>query len=51
MTKIKVIKKSSLFLRKNNIYYDSSLNYLDSLEPIPGFGIVQYWSNGVKKIP
>ena len=51
MEKIKIIKKSSLFLRKNNIYYDSSLNYLDSLEPAPGFGIVQYWINGIKKTP
>lgn len=51
MEKIKILKKSFLFLRKNKIYYDSSLNYLDSLEPVPGFGIVQYWISGIKKKP
>ena len=51
MEKIKILKKSFLFLRKNNIYYDSSLNYLDSLEPVPGFGMVQYWISGIKKKP
>jgi hypothetical protein len=51
MQKLKIIKKSSLFLKKNNIYYDSSINYLDSLEPVPGFGIIQYWIYGIKKIP
>jgi hypothetical protein len=51
MQKIKIIKKSSQFIKKNNIYYDSSLNYLDSLEPVAGFGIIQYWINGVKKTP
>ena len=51
MQKLKIIKKSSQFIKKNNIYYDSSLNYLDSLEPVAGFGIIQYWINGIKKIP
>jgi hypothetical protein len=51
MQKLQIIKKSSLFIKKNNIYYDSSLNYLDSLEPVAGFGIIQYWINGIKKTP
>lgn len=50
--KIKIIKKATLFLNnKNNDYYDSSLSYLDSLGDTPGYGLTQYWSGGIKKIP
>ena len=52
INKIKIIKKASLFINdKNNFYYDSSLNYLDSLGDTPGYGLTQYWSGGVKKLP
>jgi hypothetical protein len=51
MQKLTIIKKTSQFIKKNNIYYDSSLNYLDSLEPVAGFGIIQYWISGIKKAP
>jgi len=50
--KITVIKKATLFIKnKNNIYYDSSLNYLSSLGDTPGYGLTQYWAVGIKKIP
>jgi hypothetical protein len=52
INKIKIIKKASLFINdKNNFYYDSSLNYLDSLGDTPGYGLTQYWYGGVKKLP
>jgi len=51
-SQINLVKKASKFLNiKNNKYYDSSLNYLDTLEPTPGYGLVQFWHKGIKKIP
>jgi len=49
---IKILNKANRYLNKNkNYYYDSSLNYLDCLEPNPGYGLIEYWNKGIKKIP
>ena len=48
----KIFKRATLFLRnKNNKRYDSSLNYLDSVEKNPGYGLIQFWNKGIVKIP
>jgi hypothetical protein len=52
INQLKILKKALLYLnKKENNYSDSSLNYLDSLEPTPGYGLVKYWNEGIKKIP
>jgi hypothetical protein len=49
---INIIKKATSYINITKYkYYDSSLNYLDSLEPCPGYGLIQYWMSGLKKIP
>ncbi len=52
INQLKILKKALFYLnKKENNYSDSSLNYLDSLEPTPGYGLVKYWNEGIKKIP
>ena len=49
---IEILKKANQFLNnKNNKYFDSSINYLDSVEQNPGYGLIQLWNKGIKKIP
>ena len=52
INQVKILKKATLYLNnKKNKYYDSSLNYLDSIEQNPGYGLIQLWNKGIKKIP
>ena len=52
INQIKILKKATLYLNnKKNNYYDSSMNYLDSVEQNPGYGLIQFWNKGIKKIP
>lgn len=52
INQVKILKKATLYLNsKKNKYYASSLNYLDSIEQNPGYGLIQFWNKGIKKIP
>jgi len=52
INQIEILKKAKRFLNnKNNKYFDSSINYLDSVEQNPGYGLIQFWNKGIKKIP
>ncbi len=52
INQFKILKKATLYLNsKKNKYYDSSLNYLDTIEQNPGYGLIQFWNKGIKKIP
>jgi hypothetical protein len=52
MKQLQILKKATSFLdNKKNKRYDSSLNYLDSIEKNPGYGLVQFWNKGIVKIP
>lgn len=44
-----IIKKIHSHLKKRN-YADSSLNYYCSIEPTPGYSLLQYWDKGIKKL-
>ena len=46
---ISLIKKIHNHLKNVN-YPDSSLNYYCSIDPTTGFGLLQYWDKGVKKL-
>ena len=52
INQLKILRKANIFLNyKKNNYYNSSLNYLDSQEPNPGYGLIKYWNEGIKKLP
>lgn len=52
INQVKILKRANLFLdNKKNTRYDSSLNYLDSIEKNPGYGLIQFWYKGIAKIP
>ena len=52
INQLRILKKANLFLdNKKNTRYDSSLNYLDSIEENPGYGLIQYWYKGIILIP
>jgi hypothetical protein len=52
INQLRILKKANIFLNnKKNTRYDSSLNYLDSIEQNPGYGLIKFWQKGIVKIP
>ena len=52
INQLRILKKATIFLNnKKNTRYDSSLNYLDSIEQNPGYGLIKFWQKGIVKIP